>query len=149
MSRRRLRCPRKSNPAKNRSGLWVRWRGDFDYPGVVCSPAHLPHQHQQGIGFYDNIFTTRNADTFHPAVNPRTVLASDHTPVLIMTGSCNYIKWAIEWQYRMKFPDSRLLYFANAGQGMGLEYPGVRENLSEPLPSWRDLQMWGTRVRSK
>lgn len=120
----------------------------FVYPGIVCNPAHLPHQPQQGNGFYDNIFTTRNADTFHPAVNPRTVLASDHTPVLIMTASCNYIMWAIEWQYRMTFPDSRLLYFANAGHEIYLDQPTLYQasirafllGTSLPIKPWTSAQ---------
>ena len=48
-------------------------------PGSVCNSSALPVQTQQGNGFYDNIFTTRNALSIHPSVNPRTVLASDHT----------------------------------------------------------------------
>src|SRR5215471_10877093 len=47
-------------------------------PAIVCDPAHLPNGPWQGNGFYDNIFTTRDAQTRHGNVNPRTRLFSNH-----------------------------------------------------------------------
>lgn len=113
-------------------------------PGSVCNSSNLPDQIQQGNGFYDNIFTTRNALSIHPSVNPRTLLTSEQTPVLIMTGSCNYIPWQVEWQYRSTFPNSTLLYFPDAGHVIYLDQPStylasIRAFLlGTPLP----LQPW-------
>lgn len=115
-------------------------------PGTVCDPAHLPKQVQQGNGFYDNIFTTRNAGTAHPKISPRAILilASDNTPSLIMTGSCNYISWAATWQYKTTLPGSTLLYFQDAGHVIYLDQPSLYLAsiqaflLGKPLP----LQPW-------
>src|SRR6266852_7094371 len=74
------------------------------YQGTVCDPAHLPKGPLQGNGFYDNVFTSRDAQTRHGNVNPRTLLASNHTPTLILTGACNFIKWAVTWQYKTPLP---------------------------------------------
>src|SRR5215472_14729118 len=93
--------------------------------GTVCDPAHLPTGQVQGYGFYDNIFTTTNAQHRHGNVNPRTLLASNHTPTLILTGACNYIKWAVTWQYKATLPNSTLLYFPQAGHVIYLDQPAL------------------------
>ena len=78
-------------------------------PATVCDPAHLPTGQVQGYGFYDNIFTTTDAQYRHENVNPRTTLSSNHTLTLILTGACNYIKWAVTWQYKATLSNSRHL----------------------------------------
>jgi proline iminopeptidase len=93
--------------------------------GTVCDPAHLPKGQVQGYGFYDNIFTTTDAQHRHGNVNPRTRLSSNHTPTLILTGACNYIKWAVTWQYKATLPNSTLLYFPHAGHVIYLEQPAL------------------------
>jgi proline iminopeptidase len=111
---------------------------------TVCDPAHLPKGQVQGYGFYDNIFTTTNAQHRHGNVNPRNLLSSNHTPTLIMTGACNYIKWAVTWQYKATLPNSTLLYFPHAGHVIYLDQPAlylacIRAFLlgtSLPLPPW-------------
>jgi pimeloyl-ACP methyl ester carboxylesterase len=94
-------------------------------PGAVCDPAHAPGQMQLGSGFYDNIFTTADAQTRHGNVNPRLRLASNHTPTLILTGACNYIKWDATWQYRTTFPNSTLLYIPHAGHEIYRDQPDL------------------------
>lgn len=91
--------------------------------GTVCDPAHLPKEPVQGYGFYDNIFTTTDAQHRHGNVNPRLQLASNHTPTLILTGACNYVKWAVTWQYKTTLPNSTLLYFPHAGHVIYLDQP--------------------------
>src|SRR6266700_7134158 len=66
--------------------------------GTVFYSAHLPKWQVQGCGFYDTIFTPTNAQHRNGNVNPRKRLSSNHTPTLILTGACNYIKWAVTWQ---------------------------------------------------
>jgi proline-specific peptidase len=115
-------------------------------PGTVCDPAHTPKQMQLGNGFYDNIFTTNDAKTQHGNVNPRLKLASNHTPTLILTGACNYIKWAATWQYKTTLPNSTLLYFPHAGHEIYLDQPDLYLAaihaflLGTPLP----LRPWTT-----
>jgi pimeloyl-ACP methyl ester carboxylesterase len=116
------------------------------FPGTVCDPAHVPKGLQLGNGFYDNVFTTRDASARHGNVSPRTLLATDHTPALILTGSCNYIQWAPTWQYKTTLPDSTLLYVPNAGHEIYLDQPELYLAslraflLGTPLP----LQPWTT-----
>jgi proline iminopeptidase len=95
------------------------------YQGTVCDPAHLPKGPLQGDGFYDNVFTSRDAQTRHGNVNPRTRLSSNHTPALILTGACNFIKWAVTWQYKATLPNSTLLYFPHAGHVIYLDQPAL------------------------
>jgi pimeloyl-ACP methyl ester carboxylesterase len=94
-------------------------------PATVCDAAHLPKGPVQGYGFYDNIFTTEDAQTRHGNVNPRTLLASNHTPTLILTGACNYVKWAVTWQYKSTLSNSILLYFPHAGHVIYLDQPDL------------------------
>ena len=94
-------------------------------PGTVCDPAHLPKEKQLGNGFYDNIFTDTDAQTRHGNVNPRLLLASNQTPTLILTGACNYVKWAVTWQYKTTLPNSTLLYFPHAGHVIYLDQPAL------------------------
>jgi pimeloyl-ACP methyl ester carboxylesterase len=122
--------------------------------GSVCDPAHAPTQMQLGNGFYDNIFTTADAQRRHGNVNPRLKLASNRTPALILTGACNYIKWAVTWQYKTTLPNSTLLYFPRAGHVIYLDQPdlylaAIRAFLLGtplPLPPWTTPRPPGTRI---
>ncbi len=122
--------------------------------GIVCDPAHLPKEPVQGYGFYDNIFTTTDAQHRHGNVNPRLQLASNHTPTLILTGACNYVKWAVTWQYKTTLPNSTLLYFPHAGHVIYLDQPAlylasIRAFLLGtplPLPPWTTAQPPDTRI---
>lgn len=117
-------------------------------PGTVCDPAHLPKEPVQGYGFYDNIFTTTDAEHRHATANPRLLLASNHTPTLILTGACNYVPWAVTWQYKTTLPNSTLLYFTHAGHVIYLDQPAlylasIRAFLLGtplPLPPWTTAQ---------
>jgi proline iminopeptidase len=121
---------------------------------TVCDPAHLPKEPVQGYGFYDNIFTTTNAQHGHGNVNPRNQLSANHTPTLILTGACNYIKWAVTWQYRATLPNSTLLYFPHAGHVIYLDQPdlylaSIRAFLLGtplPLPPWTTARPPDTRI---
>lgn len=92
-------------------------------PGMVYDPSHIPNQSSLGNGFYDAVFAGNNAASIHPKVNPRTILSSDSTPTLIMTGSANFVSWAPTWQYKTTLPNSTLLYFQDAGHDIFLDQP--------------------------
>jgi proline iminopeptidase len=97
----------------------------------------------RGNGFYSNIFTNKDANTKH-AQNPRQLLSSNQTPALILVGSCNYIKWEVEYQYKQTLPNSTLLYIPRAGHVIYLDQPDIYFAsiraflLNKPLP----LQPW-------
>lgn len=70
--------------------------------------------------------------------------ASDHTPSLILTGGCNYIKWETTRQYKTTLPDSNLVCFPDAGHAIYLDQPRPYLDtiqsflLDKPLP----VQPW-------
>jgi pimeloyl-ACP methyl ester carboxylesterase len=99
--------------------------GQLISPGLVYDPSHIPNQWRalNGNGFYDGVFAGNNAASIHPKVNPRTILSSDSTPTLIMTGSANFVSWAPTWQYKTTLPNSTLLYFQDAGHDIFLDQP--------------------------
>lgn len=107
-------------------------------PATVCDPARLPHQPETGNGLYDNVFTARSAQQAH--IRTRALLASGHTPALILTGGCNYIKWAPTWQYKTTLPSSTLVCFPDAGHVIYLDEPRPYRQtiesflLGKPLP---------------
>ena len=110
--------------------------------GVTCNPNQIPTPRDipQGFGFYDNIFTTNDAQTKHAGPNPRTLLASNRTPTLLMVGECNYIKWDVAYQYKTTLPNSTLLYFPHAGHVIDRDQPDLYHAsiraflLGTPLP---------------
>src|SRR5712692_416640 len=116
--------------------------------GTVCDPAHLPKEPEQGYAYYDNIFTTTGDKHKYGNVNPRLQLASNHITTLILTGACNYVKWAVTWQYKTTLPNSTLLYFPHAGHVIYLDQPdlylaSIRAFLRGtplPLPPWTTAQ---------
>lgn len=93
-------------------------------PATVCEPAHLPDSYETGNGLYANVFTTRDAATGAQSdvfdrlrVNP--------TPVLIVTGECNYIPWAPTAEYATTLPNATLLCLPNAGHAVELDRPDL------------------------
>lgn len=105
----------------------------------VCDQAHLPTGNfVNNWGFYASIITQANA--FSSQADPRGSLTSNHTPALILTGECNYIKWEVTYEYKRTLPNATLLYVPGAGHLMYLEQPAlffasVRAFLlDQPLP---------------
>jgi pimeloyl-ACP methyl ester carboxylesterase len=80
------------------------------------------------------------ANAFSSQADPRGSLAANHTPTLILTGECNYIKWEVTYEYKRTLPNSTLLYIPGAGHLIYLEQPAlffasVRAFLlDQPLP---------------
>jgi pimeloyl-ACP methyl ester carboxylesterase len=72
--------------------------------------------------------------------------ATDHTPALILTGGCNYIKWAVTWQYKTTLPDSALVCFPDAGHVIYLDQPRPYLGTIESFLSGRPLPVrpWTT-----
>ncbi|HEX2911627.1 MAG TPA: alpha/beta fold hydrolase [Chloroflexia bacterium] len=92
-------------------------------PGMVCDPAHLPKgENINGFGFWASTMTQQQSPG-NGKVNPREALATNPTPALVMTGECNYLKWAPTYQYRATLPNSTLLYFEKAGHVIYYDQP--------------------------
>lgn len=100
----------------------------------VTAPHDLP---THGTGFYANAET--GADLFRTD-DPRPMLATNHTPALVLKGECDYVPWEATYQYKATLPDAQLVYFRGAGHKIYYDQPQeylaeVRAFLADaPLP---------------
>lgn len=95
-------------------GLWS--------SALACNPAHVPHRAAvNGFGLAASIMTQSDPAMRH--ANPEARLRRDHTPVLIVTGPCNYIAWPVTYQYRRTLPNSTLVVLPGAGHVVYYDRP--------------------------
>jgi proline iminopeptidase len=59
------------------------------------------------------------------AINPRVQLLANPTPVLVLRGECDHVKWQVVDEYRQTFPKSTLLYFPKAGHIIYYDRPDL------------------------
>lgn len=116
-------------------------------PAMVCDPANVPTDSTTGYGFYDNVFTVRDARSGEQA-QVREALTHDPTPSLILTGPCNYVPWEVTRQYRTTLSNSTLVCLPNSGHVIYLDQPTpyfdtIRSFLLDqplPIPPWTSTQ---------
>lgn len=90
-----------------------------------------------GLGFYVNQMTSANASQI---VDPRPALSVNQTPVLILRGQDDYLKWDVTHEYKKTFPNATLVYIEAAGHAIDLEQPDAYVTtvraflLDQPLP---------------
>jgi proline iminopeptidase len=108
-------------------------------PGMVCVPAHAPAGAElHGFGFWSSLMTGYDVARRDP--NRRELLASNQTPALILTGSCNYIKPEVAEQYQATMPNATIISIPDAGHVIFFDQPEqyialVRAFLlDQPLP---------------
>lgn len=95
-----------------------------------------------GLGFY--AFQFPQSAAARPWADPRPQLARNHTPALVVKGSCDYLSWASGLAYRQALPDARLVYLHHAGHNAYQDQPAaylavVRAFLAGrplPIPAW-------------
>lgn len=117
---------------------------DVIRPATVCDPAHLPDDRETGNGFYDNIFTTRSAKNGAQS-GVASALARDRTPVLVVTGDCNYVPWEATRRYATTLPNATLVCLPHAGHVVYLDQPDAYARTVTsflrgtrlPVPPWR------------
>lgn len=106
--------------------------------GMACDPKKFPENHNVLFGFWAALIP----DEFPEAVDQtlKNKLKSLSLPVLILKSECDYIKWAVTYEYKTLMPNSILLYLEGAGHMPFLEKPdlvldSIRSFLSnQPLP---------------
>jgi proline iminopeptidase len=105
--------------------------------GTHC-PDLGPGPKLHGLGFY--AFQFPQSAAARPWTDPRPQLAHDHTPALVIKGSCDYLSWASGLAYRQALPQARLVYLHHAGHNAYQDQPAlflaiVRAFLTgQPLP---------------
>jgi len=91
-----------------------------------------------GFGLAADLMTQTDPAMKH--AHPRSRLRTNRTPVLIITGPCNYIPWAVTYQYRTTLPNSTLVVVPGAGHVVYYDRPRLYFSLvrafllNQPLP---------------
>jgi pimeloyl-ACP methyl ester carboxylesterase len=96
-------------------------------PNMTCStdPARgLPPL--AGLGFFAHSYTT--ADALRQP-DPRPALAALDTPVLIVRGVCDYIRWEVAFEYLRLLPGAAYVSIPAGGHLIWLEQPGLLEQV--------------------
>ena len=93
-------------------------------PALSCNPASLSSwQVPHGFGGWAALRGGSDLFAKRDTMNPRGRLASNQTPVLILRGECDHIKWDVTYQYKTTFSQSTLLYFPGGGHIIYADQP--------------------------
>ncbi|WP_066940069.1 alpha/beta hydrolase [Microtetraspora fusca] len=101
-------------------------------PGSAPAPVH-----DNRPGFYSNQMTSADAAA---VPDPRPRLRAVHVPTLVVRGECDYLKWAVTYDYRRTLPESTLVYVRGAGHSIANGRPDLYRDLllafllDRPLP---------------
>ncbi len=125
-------------PDSEIDGYWDEFVANA-FPAMTCrgdAAAETPH----GFGGWSALRTGSDFYAKAGNLNPRAKLVGNETPVLILKGECDHIKWQVTYQYKETFPRSTLIFFPGAGHIIYWDKPEeylqvVRAFLrDEPLP---------------
>ncbi|HWR15076.1 MAG TPA: alpha/beta hydrolase [Terriglobales bacterium] len=93
-------------------------------PFLVCDPTHVPSDESiKGMGFWVNAMTAADMDRHPHSISA--ALLRNRTPVLILRGGCDYVRWDVAYSYKTTFPNSILLYVPDAGHAFGYDQPKI------------------------
>ena len=108
-------------------------------PYIVCDPRKLPADSNiQGMGWWVNTMVALDLSRHPHQIADK--LKRNHTPVLILRGGCDYLRWEVAYQYKQTFPNSKLIYVPKAGHAFGFDQPEIYTSavkaflLDQPLP---------------
>lgn len=105
------------------------------YPSGSCDPSRLDPV--RGVGYYAYLQSTAD---WKRMADPRPALAGNHTPALILRGSCDFVRWDIAYSYKQILPDAVFLYIQDAGHSIPVDQPDLYLSairaflLDQPLP---------------
>jgi proline iminopeptidase len=89
-------------------------------PALHCRGApSAPELH--GLGFYAHQYP--QSATRPPHADYRPALAAQHTPALVIKGSCDYLSWSSAQDYLRTLPLGQLLYLPGAGHNAYQDKP--------------------------
>lgn len=94
--------------------------GEWGETRAVCAPLRMPPRPPLGFGAY--AFLMKYDDSLCMA-DPRAALASNRAPVLVLRGTCEWLKPAVARDYVQALPNSRLVEIDRAGHLLYLEQP--------------------------
>jgi proline iminopeptidase len=89
-------------------------------PALHCRGAP-PGPELHGLGFYANQYP--QSATRRPHADYRPALAAQHTPALVIKGSCDYLSWSSAQDYLRTLPHAQLLYLRGAGHNAYQDKP--------------------------
>lgn len=93
-------------------------------PFLLCDSSKLPDGLTvHGMGWWVNAMTSK--DLYTRRQHPIPALTRDETPVLVIRGGCDYIRWEVAYQYKQVFHNATLLYVPQAGHGFSYEQPEI------------------------
>jgi proline iminopeptidase len=102
---------------------------DSILPTTVYDKTLMKGKHSHGMGWWS--YTMTNWDANRLQTHPRSVLAADHTPVLIMRGDADYVPEEVARQYEITFPNAKFMRVAKAGHYIWLDQPDVFKSAIE------------------
>jgi pimeloyl-ACP methyl ester carboxylesterase len=98
----------------------------IELPALICNPADFPQgPPPRGFGFWVGRMEGNEFYAKRSTMDPRAKLAVSQTPVLILRGECDHIKWPVTYQYRSTFARSTLLYFPGGGHIIYYDKPDL------------------------
>ncbi|MFC2167112.1 alpha/beta fold hydrolase [Acidobacteriota bacterium] len=111
---------------------------DLVLGGMACDPSRFPADHNVLFGFWATIIP----DEFPEAAdqNVKDKIKSLSMPTLILKSECDYVKWAVTYEYKTLISKAVLLYLEGAGHMPFLEKPNIVLNSirsflgDQPLP---------------
>jgi proline iminopeptidase len=107
-------------------------------PTLVCSKPIIPTESVKGMGWWVNTMISR--DLARRPQHTVQKLRHDSTPVLILRGGCDYMRWEVARSYRSVLPNSILLEIPAAGHWISHDQPELFTSairsflLDRPLP---------------
>jgi proline iminopeptidase len=91
---------------------------------TLCCNVKIPNgHHAHGMGWWVNTMISRDLTT--RTKHPARALRNNKTPVLIMRGGCDYVRWEVARQYRSVLSNSTLVHVPRAGHWIAHDQPAI------------------------
>lgn len=106
-------------------------------PDAQAAPMSSEPRIPRGFGFYANMVTSADMGR---VPDPRPTLRANRTPVLVLRGECERLRWDVVREYRDVFPNATLLPVEGASHSIPSTHPELHAEviraflLEEPLP---------------
>lgn len=106
-------------------------------PDGQAAPVQPDAAAAAGFGFYANMVTSADLNR---TPDPRPLLGRNTTPVLILRGECERLRWEVAREYRDLFPKATLLIIRGAGHSIDRSAASAHAQairaflLQQPLP---------------
>jgi len=109
-------------PDSELGGIFDRVANEVYLPATVCSGNEVAFR-SDGFGFWSNRMTGRTL--INQTYDPRPLLSTNTTPILVIRGSCDYKKERVAKEYIEVFQNARFIAMPHAGHMPYLEQPAA------------------------